>query len=183
VHHFLKLKGMKMSPLLKYLLVPAFVLSFAVFSSAQKIGYLNSVTLLQEIPEVKQANANLEALQKQLQKKGQGMLEEFQKKYQDLQRKEQQGELSPKQLEEEAQGLKSEELKITQYEQDMQKQLAEKQQTLLQPILDRVNGLIKEVADENGFTYILDSSSGFILFADDTHDVTALVKAKLGMTN
>ena len=182
MHHFLKLKGMKMSRLLKYFLVPVFMVGFVALVSAQKIGYINSVTLLQEIPEVKQANANLEALQTQLQKKGQGMLEEFQKKYQDLQRKEQQGELSPKQLEEEAKGLKDEEVKISQYEQDMQKQLAEKQQTLLQPILDRVNGLIKEVATENGFTYILDSSSGFILFAEDALDVTTMVKAKLGMT-
>ena len=36
--------------------------------SAQKFGYLNSQAILAELPEVKQSEAELEALQKQLQK-------------------------------------------------------------------------------------------------------------------
>ena len=36
---------------------------------AQKFGYLNSQAILAELPEVKQSEAELEALQKQLQKK------------------------------------------------------------------------------------------------------------------
>ena len=42
---------------------------------AQKFGYVNSTAILAEMPEVKQMEANLEALQKQLQKKGQSMVE------------------------------------------------------------------------------------------------------------
>jgi outer membrane protein len=175
---------MKMNQLLKYAVLPAlFLLGSLTFASAQKIGYVNSVALLQEIPEVKQANSKLEDLTKQLQKKGQGMLEEFQTKYQELQRKEAQGELSPKQLEEEGKRLREEEIKINQYEQDMQRQVAEKQKDLLQPILDRVNNLIADVAKENGYTYVLDSSSGVILFAEDVNDITALVKGKLGLAD
>jgi len=109
------------------------------------------------------------------------MVEEFQKKYQDLQRKEQQGELSPKMLEEEGARLTEEQTKIQQYEQDMQKQLAEKQQTLLQPILDRVNEQIAEVAKEEGLDFIIDSSTQVLLYADETKDVTEKVRAKLGL--
>ena len=36
---------------------------------AQQFGYVNSAAILAEMPEVKQADANLEALQKQLQKR------------------------------------------------------------------------------------------------------------------
>jgi Skp family chaperone for outer membrane proteins len=38
------------------------------------------------------------------------------------------------------------------------------------------------VAQENGYSYILDISQGSILYADPTADVSALVKAKLGIT-
>jgi outer membrane protein len=176
---------MKMNRMIKYTLIPLLFLGFigTAVAQAPKIGYVNSVLLLQEIPEVKQANANLEALQKQLQKKGESMLQEFQKKYQDLQMKEQQGELSPKQLEEEARKLREEEVKIQQFEQEMRGQLDEKQKTLLQPILDNVSAKIQEVAKENGFTYIIDDSQGILLYKDESMDVTAMVKAKLGLSN
>lgn len=171
-----------MTKYFKYIVAIALLVGTTMLASAQtKIGYVNSVALLQEIPEVKQANANLEALQTQLQKKGQSMIEEFQKKYQELQRQEAQGELSPKMLEEEGAKLEAERTKITQYEQEMQTQLSEKQQTLLQPILDNVNSIIADIAKEDGFTYVIDSSSGILLFADESQDITAKVKAKLGI--
>ncbi len=164
----------------KYALVFFFVAGLNLVH-AQKIGYLNSVTLLQEIPEVKRANSELEALQTQLQKKGEGMLQEFQRKYQELQQKEQRGELSPKQLEEEGTKLREDDAKLQQYQQDMQQQLASKRQELLQPILDNVSVKIEEVAKENGYSYILDESQGSILFKEEGMDVTSLVKAKLGI--
>ncbi len=171
-----------MNQLSTYLLMAFLALGVSNLAYGQlKIGYVNSVALLQDIPDVKQANANLEALQKQLTKKGQGMVEEFQKKYQELQQKEQRGELSPKQLEEEAQKLREEETKIAQYEQEMQTQLGEKRNTLLQPIFDDVNAKIAEVAKENGFTYIIDESGGSLLYKDEAFDITAMVKEKLGL--
>jgi len=165
---------------IKYLAIGLFTLVLAQQADAQKFGYLNSKALLAEMPEVKQANSNLEALQKQLQKRGQQMLTTLQTNYQDLQRKEQQGELSPKQLEEEAKLLKQKEEELGKFEQDMQKQLLEKENQLLQPILEKVNQAIRAVAQENGYTYIFDASLGFILYADEASDVTNLVKAKLG---
>lgn len=165
---------------IKYLALAVFTLTMSAQLDAQKFGYINSKALLAEMPEVKQANSNLEALQKQLQKRGQQMLQSLQTKYQDLQRKEQQGELSPKQLEEEAKMLKQQEEEIAKFEQDMQKQLVEKENQLLQPILEKVNNAIRKVAADNGYTYIFDASLGFILYADESTDVTNLVKAELG---
>jgi outer membrane protein len=150
-------------------------------AQAQKFGYLNSQALLSEIPEVKAADANLQAFQAQLEKKGQQMVQELETKYRDLQKKEQSGEISPKALEEEARKLKEQEAQLGQYEQEMQKQLVAKRQEVLQPILDKVNDIIKQVAKENQFTYVFDASSGVILFADETLDITKMVKAKLGI--
>lgn len=166
---------------MRYLFLVLCLVAGTQFVSAQKFGYINSQALLAEMPEVKQADANLEALQKQLQKKGQQMLTSLQSKYQELQRKEQQGELSPKQLEEEAKKLKEQETELAKFEQDMQKQLLEKKETLLAPIIEKVNQAIQDVAAENGYTYIFDASVGVILYADESTDVSSKVKAKLGI--
>ena len=58
-------------------------------AQAQKFGFIDSDALLIEMPKVKQARANLEVLQKQLQTKGQNMVNEFQTKYQQLETKKQ----------------------------------------------------------------------------------------------
>ena len=172
-----------MKYLLKYALVLALAVSISTNMSAQKFGYLNSAAILQEMPEVKQAEADLEVLQKQLQSRGETMLQEFQAKYQELERKNQQGEISPKELEEESQALKADETKLAQFEQDMQRQVLERRDALLQPILDRVNTAIEAVAQEEGYTYIFDASpgTGILLYADESTDIVLKVKAKLGM--
>jgi outer membrane protein len=148
---------------------------------AQKFGYLNSQALMAELPEVKQADATLKALQTQLEKKGQQMVQELETKYKDLQRREQTGEISPKALEEEARKLKEQEGELSKYEQDVQKQLMTKRQEMLQPLIDKINAAIKQVATEGQYTYIFDSSAGILLYAQESMDVTATVKSKLGI--
>ena len=151
--------------------------------SAQKFGFLNSAALLQTMPEVREAEANLATFQEQLQKRGQQMLQDFQTKYQELERKNSAGEISPKQLQEETAALQEEEAKIAQFERDMQEQILGKREELLQPILNEVNEAIQQVAAEEGFAYIFDASpgGGILLYADESTDVMAQVKAKLGL--
>ena len=166
----------------RILLLAALFVSFAVSSTyAQKIGYVNSQALLQELPDFKNAEANFENFRNQLQKKLEQKAQLLQSDFQAVQRKAEQGELSPIQQEQESTRLREEQSQLVTYEQDIQKQLVDRQTTELQPIYDSVNDAIKSVAEENGFTYIIDASSGVILYADETSDVTALVKAKLGM--
>ena len=91
----------------------------ALSLSAQKFGYINSQALIGEIPQVKEANAELETIQKQYEKQGQDKVTSLQTKYQALERKQAQGEISPKQLEVEAQALKQEELEIAKFQQEV----------------------------------------------------------------
>lgn len=170
-----------MKNVLRGLTILTMILCMSWTVNAQKFGYLNSAALLAELPEVKQADANLESLQKQLQKKGQQMLEELQRKYQSVDARQKSGELSPKQVESEAAKLKDEEGKLARYEQDMVKQIQSKREELLKPIIDKVNAAIASVAKDNGYNYILDSSGGMLLYATDDDDVTSLVKTKLGI--
>lgn len=150
-------------------------------AQAQKFGYVNSAAILAEMPDVKQADANLEALQKQLQKKGQQMVQTLQTNYQAIQAKIEARELSPIQQEQEGQKLQAEQEKIAKFEQDMVTQISQKRESLLSPILERVNNAIADVAKENSMQFIFDSSSGVLLYADEAQDMSTKVKAKLGI--
>ncbi len=166
---------MKMS-----LLIAAFI-GLAVTAQAQKFGYVNSQLILSEMSDVKQMNANLEALKKQLQKKGQSMLASYQQQEQDAMKKKERGELSPVQEETLLKQLQGKQNELLKFEQDMQKQLLEKEQKLLEPILTKVNTAIQDVAKENGYNMIFDASAGILLYAEEDQDLSAMIKAKLGL--
>jgi outer membrane protein len=159
----------------------ALLLMTTVSLNAQKFGYINSQVLIGQIPQVKEANANIETLQKQLEKQGQEMVASLQTKYQALEKKQTQGEISRVQLEAEAQGLKQEEANIAKFQQESQQKIYEKSESLLKPIRDRIQTAIDDVAKENNFQYVFDQAVGILLYADDSTDITPLVKAKLGI--
>ena len=73
------------------------------------------------------------------------------------------------------------EKRITEFQQTAEADLQKKEQTLLQPIIDKAKTAINDVAKENGYTYVLDSSVGVVLYSVDSDDLLAKVKKKLGM--
>ncbi len=149
--------------------------------AAQKIGYLNAQAILADMAEVKAAESQLEAFGRQLSVKDSIMVTAFQVKAQAIGEKQQKGELAPIQLEQEKKKLEAEQAQIQQFEQGMQQELAKKRQELLQPIYDRVNKAITEVAKENAYTYVIDATAGSLLFADDKNDLQNLVRKKMGL--
>ena len=63
-------------------------------------------------------------------------------------------------------------------EQELQQQNAQ----LIQPIILKAEKAIKDVAKENGFTYIFDLSRGSVIyFSEQSEDILPLVKKKLGL--
>ncbi len=164
---------------LKLLIIGLLTFALSFNASSQNFGYVNTQELLTQLPEVKEANANIENLKKQLQKKGQNMIADLQAKYQDLERR--QNDLSPKQMEEEAVKIRTEEQKIAEFEQSSQQKILAKSEELLQPIQQKVQTAIDAVAAEDNYTYIFDASLGVLLYADPAADITNKVKAKLGL--
>ena len=61
--------------------------------------------------------------------------------------------------------------------QDLQAKEAE----LTAPIIERAKKAVQDVAKENGFTYIFNSSEGLLLYSEPSDDVSELVKTKLGI--
>ncbi|HRH38428.1 MAG TPA: OmpH family outer membrane protein, partial [Flavobacteriales bacterium] len=56
------------------------------------------------------------------------------------------------------------------------------QYELVDPLLARIDKAIGEVALAGNYAYILDTGSGAVLYAAKGDDITAQVKAKLGIT-
>lgn len=160
-------------------LVAVMVFAATATASAQKFGYVNSTAILAELPAMKAAESNLEAMQKQLQKKGQGMVQKFQADVAALEKEAAAGNLTPKQQQEESVKLQTRQTEIGQFEQTMVQDLQEKRAELLKPIYDSVNEAIKAVAEEGGYQFIFDQQ--VLLYGQETSDVSTAVRAKLGL--
>jgi len=148
---------------------------------AQKFGYVFSMQILAEFPETKQADANLETLQKQLQKQFEGMYADAQRKAQQFQADFESGKLSPLQQQEAQTTMQAEEKKIVEFQQEIQDKIGKKRDELYGPILEKVDTAIKAVAKEDGLTMVFNADTQVLLYADESTNITDKVKSKLGM--
>ena len=165
----------------------ALTLGLILFSAtggfSQKFGYCNSALLLTQLPEVKAADSDLQAFQTQLTKKGQERVKALQDAAADLDRKKQMGTISPKDFDAQTAKLEEERESIAKYEQEVYQKLTQKREELYKPLLDKVNKAMEDVATENGFALVFDSSTQILVYADESLDVTKMVKTKLGIAN
>jgi len=156
------------------------VMLFAVASlSAQKFGYVNSQQLLQESPEVKAADTQMETYQKSLMTKGETMVKELEADYNKYMQEASGKTLSPVQMQQREADLTAQQQAIQKYEQEVQEKIYIKREQLLKPIIDKINTAIEAVGKEGGYTMIFDTSTGALLHATESEDVINLVKAKL----
>ncbi len=151
------------------------------YISAQKFGYLNSTELLSVHPYVKGADSILVIYQNQLMSEGQKLVASFQKSYEEYVKEANSGNLSKIQMQERENQLGLEQNKIKDYETEMQKKVLEKREELYKPILDNIQNAINTVGKENNYTFIFDSGTGGLLFANTADNVLQLVRTKLGI--
>jgi len=149
--------------------------------NAQKYGFVNSSQLLVSMPDVKTADAELEAYQKQMITKGEEMVKKFETEYNTYLTKVNSGELSQIQMQQLEGQLAQEQQAIQAYEVEVQNQIAVKKQELYQPILQKVQQVVDQYGKEQGYTMIFDASIGGILFADTGDDLMPALKSKLGI--
>lgn len=169
---------------MKHLIITLSFGFLALSASAQKFGYVNSAQVMSQLPEVKEANSSLEVFQKQYEARLKSMIEEYQTKGMELQKKVQQGDIAPKQQEIEAKALQDLETNIGALEQEMRQKVAEKQESLIAPIIQKMQDAIDAVALDGGYQYIFDASpgNGILLYAEEELNVTKMVMTKMGIT-
>lgn len=152
--------------------------SFGV-QAQQKIGHINSLELLSLMPEMKKAQADVKSYAETFQNQLELMQKEYKKKIEEFQAGTKSMTDAIKQVK--AQEIQQLEGRIVDLNKTGEKKVQEKEQTLTAPILKKADEAIKSVAKENGFSYIVDSSSGALLHAESQDNILPLVKAKLGI--
>jgi outer membrane protein len=71
--------------------------------------------------------------------------------------------------------------RIKLFDEQAQEDLQSKQEELLKPLIDKAKAAIAEVAKENGYTYVFDSSVGVLLYFENSDDIIEFVKKKLNI--
>ncbi|MEM9548111.1 MAG: OmpH family outer membrane protein [Bacteroidota bacterium] len=162
---------------LSFLLVALFFSSTGI---AQKFAHINSQQLLVDSPLVKTADEQLQTFQNGLISKGQDMVKAFETDYQSYVAEVDAGSLNKIQMgQREAELTKTQEA-IQKYEVEVQQKIAAKREELYKPILDKAKVAIDAIGKEGNYTMIFDTGTNGLLFAVESEDILAQVKAKLG---
>ena len=144
-----------------------------------KIAHINTADLVQAMPSMKQAQSQLEKLQKTYDTELRAMAKEL-----DALSKQYAAEAETKSEEENrkrVEEVQTMQNNIAKYQQQALKDLQTKERDIFQPILDRAKAAIQKVARNQGFQYVLDSSEGSNVILAEGTNLLADVKKELGI--
>ncbi|WP_246558820.1 OmpH family outer membrane protein [Hymenobacter piscis] len=147
-----------------------------------KIGYTSVEYVLSQMPESKQIESQLKDYSTQLKN-------QLDTKYTEYQTKGEAFQKGAATMPDPVRADKQKELQnlqqsIQEFQQNAEASLQQKQQALLKPALDKLQKNIDAVAEENGYTYILnsDGASPVLLHGPKEGDVSDLILKKMGIT-
>ncbi len=149
------------------------------FSNAQsKVAHINTQELIEAMPEMKAAEAEIQKLGKTYEAEIQASVKELQNKMKQYQAEAdaQTDEENTKRLQE-VEGMKQ---SIAQYQQQASQDIEKKKFDLLKPITEKAKAAIQKVARAQGFQYVLDSTVGGGVILADGKDLMDDVKKELG---
>lgn len=157
----------------------AIMLALPMMGFAQaKFGVINSQTLMENMPEMKEVQSQLEASSKKYEEEFKGLQDEFQKKFTELQNME---ESTPQTIKDRRmEDVRNLNEKIEQFRATATQDLQRQQEQLIAPIQQKVMTAIQAVGDEGEYTFIFENQIP-VYVGKDAVDVTPLVKSKLGI--
>ncbi len=167
----------------KILLVSTLVLgSLIALTGQDRYGHLNFGNLIAVMPEAIAANDSLEIMQATMVARGEAMAAQFQRDASAFIKDVQGGTLTPVQQQERQAALEKRQVDIQQFEQEIVQAMGASRNQMLEPIIEKAQQAIEDVAKENGYVMIFDTSVfNAVMFADEAEDVMELVKTKLGI--
>lgn len=168
--------------LLRYVIVAIVVLCSAntVVAQELKFGHINIQEMIMQLPDKIEADKTLKKEAESLQNNLKVMTEDLDKKYNDyMASRDTLPDLIRATKEKEIQDYDQ---RIKNFNQLASQNLQQREQELLQPIIEKVQKAIDLVGVENGLIYIFDISSRVVLYhSDKSIDCAPLVKTKLGI--
>jgi len=161
------------------LLMLVVISTTAMAQKTSKVGHINSNELLTAMPERNVVQEEIKEYANQLKVTLDAMSKEYETKVGEFQSK--QDVMTDVIKNNKIKEITDLEKRITEFQQTAEADLQKKEQELLQPIIDKAKTAINDVAKENGYTYVLDSSVGVVLYSIDGDDILPKVKKKLGI--
>lgn len=160
-------------------LLPFFII-LSLFAEEYKIGFIDSNRILQEYKGTQDLQKKYQAKINEWQNK----MDKMKKDIEDLQRQFQTQQIY---LSDEAKGRKLQELqnKQKEYENFIQSiwgqdgEAKKLNDQLMKPFLSKVDSLLKKIGREEGYSFILDISTGSVVYADDAFDITDRIISEL----
>ncbi len=169
-----------MKKLLKVALVAVCIVFAGSIAKAQtKIGYIAIDQVVDQMPETKTAIATITAYNKQF-------IDELTKMNNALQTAGQSYQAQRATMTDAIRTAKEGELtdmqkRFQDYQNTAQQQVDAKKNELGKPIIEKVRGIVAQVAKEKGYTYVINSSQTDLIVSPAGDDLMNDVKAKLGL--
>lgn len=166
---------------IKTLVVAFLLISFTSFAQNNdqplKIGYTNVEYILLQMPESKQIESELKTHSTQLEA-------QLKTKYADYEAKLQAYEKGAATMDKVVRDDKEKELmnlnsSIQEFQRSAQASLQQKEKSLVDPVIAKIDKAIKEVRVENGYTYIISNQA--LLAGPEDGDISPIVLKKLGV--
>ncbi|MCW5521129.1 OmpH family outer membrane protein [Aureitalea sp. L0-47] len=160
------------------LLVAVLVSSFQL--QAQKYGHTNFANVLSIMPETKASDAQLESFQNTLADKIKAKQDSLRAKFNYYQSE--RNTLTIQQQQNLEKELNDGDQELQKFVAEADQQVAAKRQELLEPVITKAQKAVEDVAKENGYQLIFDTSVfNSVLMADESIDITEQVLKKLGV--
>ena len=170
-----------MKNILKLFIVLAVALSATQVSAQkpQKLGHIDFAKLYEMMPGQDSIRAAFTTYQEQLQTQFQAMQTEYDTKLNEYQTNLATMSNIIKQTKEKE--IVDLQRRIQEFQQTAQEDLQNKETELTAPVIEKARNAVKDVAKENGYSFILNSTEGLVLYTEPADDIMPLVKKKLGL--
>lgn len=167
----------------KILKSAALIIAFSfcsTISNAQEVAHVNLDSLISLMPEYKEAEKAVQEYALQLQSQIGDMNKELEAKYTEYQTKgPDMAQIVRADKEKEIKALSQ---RIQEFQQQAELDYQQKSASLISDVQKKAKLAINQVAKEKAYKYVLDTSTGVVLYFEPTQDIFAQVAAKLGLT-
>ena len=162
----------------KILLLTFLCLPLGMIAQEVKIAYVNSMEIYNVMPEASAAETEMANLNQSLRAELQRLEDEYNNKYTEFMQ--QQDSLVQSIKIRRMQEIEDMKNKVETYYQQAEQEVAKKRSELNASIIQKMQAAIKEVGDEQGYSYMMEMG-GLLYVSPKAIDATSQVKAKLGL--